>query len=82
MYIKIDCACIGVIFDSTLVLLIILLTLDGVGLKIKLNMRNDGHFGQFKTFSKKCQHIWMERVTFHNVPVFIQRKSIKIQLKK
>ena len=32
MYIKIDCACIGVIFDSTLVLLIILLTLDGVGL--------------------------------------------------
>jgi hypothetical protein len=33
MYIKIDCACIGVIFDSTLVLYIILLTLDGAGLK-------------------------------------------------
>ncbi len=36
MYIKIDCACIGVIFDSTLVLLIILLTLDGVGLTAEL----------------------------------------------
>jgi hypothetical protein len=32
MYIKIDCACIGVIFDSTLVRLIILSTKDGVGL--------------------------------------------------
>jgi hypothetical protein len=31
---EIDCACIGVIFDSTLERLIILLTLDGVGLKI------------------------------------------------
>ncbi len=33
-------------------------------------MRNDGLFGQFKTFSKKGQHIWMERVTFYNVPSF------------
>ncbi len=29
-----DCACIGVIFDYYLVLLIILLTLDGVGLNL------------------------------------------------
>jgi hypothetical protein len=31
-------------------------------------MRNDGHFGQLKIFTKKGLHIWIERVTFHNVP--------------
>ena len=37
MYLIIDCACIGVTFDSTLVRLIILLTLDGKGLNIVNN---------------------------------------------
>ncbi len=57
MYIKIDCACIGVIFDSTLVLLIILITLDGVGLKrlwaqikliLKVKLTDFGHFKETK----------------------------------
>jgi hypothetical protein len=31
-------------------------------------MRNDGHFGQLKIFSKKRLKICIERVTFHDVP--------------
>ncbi len=39
-------------------------------------MRNDGHFGQFKTFSQKGLHIWTERVTFHDVSRKIHQITI------
>jgi hypothetical protein len=38
-------------------------------------MRNDGLFGKFKTFSKKGQHIWMERVTFYNFLLLTENKD-------
>jgi hypothetical protein len=64
MYIKIDCACIGVIFGSTLVLLIILLTLDGVGLK--QNLIFDLHFilndRVFSFLHKKCKNYLKKRI--------------------
>ncbi len=41
--------------------------------KIKFNKRNDGHFGQFKTFSKKANIFGWN--------VFLE-KSIKYQPKK
>jgi hypothetical protein len=38
-------------------------------------MRNDGHFGQLKIFSKKVTYIWIERVTFHDVPCLFWKNS-------
>jgi hypothetical protein len=45
--------------------------------RIKFKMRNDGHFGQLRIFSKKIYIIaWMERVTFHGVPrLFLKNSS-------
>jgi hypothetical protein len=43
--------------------------------KIKIYMKNYGHFGQLKMLSKKGLHIWMERTTFHNVPSLVKENS-------
>ncbi len=49
--------------------------------KIKFNMRNDGHFGQFKKFYKKANIFGWNVLRSTMFQVFLE-KSIKYQLKK
>ncbi len=44
-------------------------------------MRNDGHFGQFKTFSKKANRFGWNVLRSTMFQVFLE-KAIKYQLKK
>jgi hypothetical protein len=44
-------------------------------------MRNDGHFGQFKTFSEKTNLFGWNGLSSTMFQVFLE-KSIKYQLKK
>ena len=50
-------------------------------LKIKFNIRNDGHYGQFKRFSKKANIFGWNVLRSTMFQVFLE-KSIKYQLKK
>ena len=89
MYIKIDCACIGVIFDSTLVLLIILLTLDGVGLSNLMNVKFDINKLLNKAFKPKVLFFVTKNVlifTFALKPFqslffkFLTKKELNLKL--
>ena len=49
--------------------------------KLSFNMRNDGHFGQLKTFSQKPNIFGWNVLRSTMFQVFLE-KSIKYQLKK